>query len=107
MESHLINDPAVAKLAPAALGSAVSLGFLKGLSTLEKVLMGVGGSAFSYYGTSWFAKAVNMSDAEGLVGFLLGVFGMTVVAKVYEGIQATDFKSLIPEVVATFFKRGK
>lgn len=95
----------LAKLIPATIGSAVSLGFFKGLAKGEKVAMAVGGSALSYYGASKLASIMGMADAEGLVGFLLGLLGMAVVAKIYEAIQATDFKEVLREVLPAFFRR--
>ena len=52
--------------------------------------MVLGGSTLSYLSAPVAARWIGLSDVEGLVGFLLGLFGMAIVAKVYEVIQALD-----------------
>ena len=56
----------------------------------ERGSMALGGAVVSYYATSPAAAWVGMTNAEGLVGFLIGLFGMAIIAKVYEAIGALD-----------------
>lgn len=84
-----IPDFSIAKLAAGIAGSVVSLRFVQG-SVLERVFMGIGGAALSYYATTPVSIWAGVRDAEGLVGFLIGLFGMAVMAKVYEVIQLAD-----------------
>lgn len=78
-------DAWLAKLAGVA-GAAASLAFLKG-SWSERLTMALGGSIVSYYASPWMAGVTGLP--AGLCGFLLGLFGMAVCAKVWEAIQAT------------------
>lgn len=105
MEQPTQMDPSIVKLIASTLGALASLRFLKGLAWPEKVAMTVGGIALSYFGATPIATRVNMLDAEGLVGFLLGLFGMAIVARLYEAIQGADFKTAGADLWERFLKR--
>jgi hypothetical protein len=77
-------DALLTKLAGVA-GAAASLAFLRG-SWPERIAMALGGSVVSYYAAPWMSAVTGLP--QGLAGFLLGLFGMAVCAKVWEGIQA-------------------
>ena len=85
-----ISDASVGKVVASFVGALVSLRFLKDCSAAEKLLMVLGGSVLSYYSTPVTASWIGLSDVEGLAGFLVGLFGMAIAAKVYEAIQALD-----------------
>lgn len=78
-------DAWLAKLAGVA-GALASLAFLKG-SWPERFAMAIGGTVVSLYAAPWMASKTGLPD--GLCGFLLGLFGMAICAKVWEAIQAT------------------
>jgi hypothetical protein len=40
-----------------------------------------------------------MLDAQGFVGFLLGLFGMAIVVRIWEGIQSVDLRGAMQRVV--------
>lgn len=97
MPADQIHDFSVAKLLSGVAGALVSMRFLQGTWT-EKIMMAVGGAALSYYGTSYAAGWLSMQNAEGLVGFLIGLFGMAIVSKGYEIIQMIDAKQVASDV---------
>jgi hypothetical protein len=80
------------------IGSLVSLGHVKGTWS-EKLAMFVTGAASSYYASPLIADKLGMP--EGACGFMAGLFGMSIVSKAYEYIQAADLSSFLP----AFFKR--
>lgn len=82
-------DPSLSKIIAGVAGAFVSLRFVQG-SALERASMALGGAVVSYYATSPAALWMGMQNAEGLVGFLIGLFGMAIIAKVYEAIHAVD-----------------
>lgn len=82
-------DISIAKLVAGAAGAFVSLRFVQG-TFIERMSMCIGGAALSYYATTPTALWVGLPHAEGLVGFLIGLFGMAIMAKIYEAIQATS-----------------
>lgn len=89
MADPLLPDFSTAKLLAALSGSLVSLRFVQG-TFAERIAMAVGGCALSYYGTTPASSWVGVHDAEGLVGFLIGLFGMAIMAKIYEIIAVAD-----------------
>ncbi|MFO0521116.1 MAG: hypothetical protein ACK515_11940 [bacterium] len=78
-------DAWITKLAGLA-GAAASLAFMKGTLT-ERVAMALGGAVVSLYATPWMTQVSGLP--AGLCGFLLGLFGMAICAKVWELIAAT------------------
>lgn len=76
-------------------GALVSLKFLKDASGWERFFMVLGGTCLSFFVAPHLAKGIGWTDAEGLVGFLLGLFGMALVAKIYEGITALKAEDVI------------
>jgi hypothetical protein len=73
-------DAWLTKLA-GVLGACASLAFLRGAWS-ERILMAIGGAIVSYYASPWMSARTGLP--EGLSGFLLGLFGMAVCAKVWE-----------------------
>jgi len=90
-------DFSLAKLLAGALGSFVSLKFVQG-TLFERVFMGVGGASVSYYAATPAYNWIGVPNTEGLVGFLIGLFGMAIMAKVYEVIQMTDAKQVSQDI---------
>ncbi len=97
-------DPTLAKLLPAILGSVISLRWVQG-TWVERLLMVSGGAILSYYATPWAAAKVQMADAAGLVGFLIGLFGMAVIAPIYEAIKVADLRPMASDLVDRILKR--
>lgn len=94
------SDFSFAKFAAGVVGALSSLQFMKG-SFVEKVLMVIGGSALSYYAatpTAHWLGSVADEKVEGLVGYMIGLFGMAIIAKVYEVIQMLDSAKMAKEV---------
>ena len=83
-------DAALTKLA-GVVGACISLKFING-TWPERVIMAIGGSAVSYYASPYAAQKAGLP--EGLSGFLIGVFGMAICAKLWEGIQATPIAEI-------------
>jgi hypothetical protein len=103
-QSSTTIDPTIAKLLASIGGALVSMNFVKG-TWMERLAMVASGAALSYYSTEPIADWVNMAEAEGLVGFLVGLFGMAIVARVYEAIQALDVKQMASDLWKGVLKR--
>jgi len=91
-----MNDipPEVMKVLPGAAGSFVSMLFIKD-TWPRRIAMFLAGGALSYFGTPWAVKFVGL-DA-GFAGFLLGLFGMAIVARVFEAWQTFDLGAILLE----------
>lgn len=94
------NDFSLFKLAAGLAGAVVSLRFVQG-TYLERLTMAVGGAALSYFGTTPLADWLAAPKAEGVIGFFIGLFGMAIVAKIYEVIQLLDAKQIAVDVWET------
>lgn len=97
MPTEQFNDLSVAKLASGVAGALVSMRFLQG-TWPEKITMAIGGSALSYFASTPVAEWLSAQRAEGLVGFLIGLFGMALVSKGYEVIQMLDARTIASDV---------
>ena len=106
MQPEITSHPdiGIAKLISAVAGAALSLKFVVG-TWVEKIIMAIGGAFLSYYASTPVAAWMEAPKAEGLVGFLLGLFGMAVVSKVYEVIQSLDAKQAATDLWAAITKR--
>lgn len=89
----------ILKFIAGACGAFVSLRFLDGTCT-QKVFMAVGGTALSYFGTTPLAAWMSAPTAEGVIGFFVGLFGMAIVAKIFEIITMLDAKQISVDVWA-------
>jgi len=97
--------PEAADAAPGLIGSLIAtMRFTQGPIAMRGVMF-LGGASLSYFAAPSVASMLGMKAAEGLVGFMLGVFGMAIAAKVYEGIAAFDMVALSKGVLDWALKR--
>jgi hypothetical protein len=82
-------------------GALTSIRFVSG-SLFERVLMVIGGAFFSLYATEWVAQWLSLP--HGLTGFLLGLFGMSVLSRVWEWVQSTN---AVSGFLDAWLNRGK
>lgn len=93
-------DGLVFKLIAGVAGAVVSLNFVQG-TWPERIIMAIGGAALSYFASNNLAVWMGVPEALGLVGFLIGLFGMAIVAKIYEVLQMLDAKQIASDVWAS------
>jgi len=94
MPEPIIPAISLSKFVAGVLGAAVSMSFIKG-SWKQKLVMAIGGVILSYYGTPFIVTYFGLVAAEGLVGFLLGSLGMSVMQKAFETIQAVRGSAVV------------
>lgn len=103
-----MNDPTpdahIFKLVAGIAGAVVSLRFVQG-TWVERLLMAVGGAALSYFATTPLAEWLAAPRAEGVIGFFIGLFGMAIVAKVYEVVQILDAKQIATDLWETLKRK--
>lgn len=90
--------PDAAKALPGAVGAIVALRWLPG-PPLQRAFAFIGGTGASYYGGEHASSL--LSAPAGLTGFLIGLFGMAVAAKVFEAIEQIK----VGEIIARFLRR--
>lgn len=96
--------PEFDKAFPGALGALLAFPFLAG-TLLMRLAMMAGGVAVSWWGTPHAAAWMGVVNAEGLLGFLLGLLSMSVVAKVFEILHALRAESVIGTLLDWLKKR--
>lgn len=91
--------PEASKLGASFAGSLVALRWLPGGCWL-KLQMLLAGTALSWYATEPLARWAGMN--VGTTGFFLGVFGMALVAKVFDLIAAAQVSEIAVEWARKF-----
>jgi hypothetical protein len=97
MPPEQLSDISIAKLVAGVAGALTSTRFLKG-TWPEKLTMAAGGAALSYFASTPLSSWLDTPNNEGLVGYLVGLFGMALVAKAYEVIQLMDAKQIASDL---------
>lgn len=85
-------------------GALVALRWVRG-GVWERVAMALGGMLLSYYVSPWLAGKLGVPDAVGMVGFLVGLFGMTLANRVWEALSVYDFAALWQRATDAIFGR--
>lgn len=88
-------DAFAAKFA-GVLGAVVSMQYLQG-SWPARLSMALSGSLGAYYAAPYLS--VMLGIPEGLTGFLTGMFGMAIVSRAWEAVQAVPIPALWQAVV--------
>jgi hypothetical protein len=79
------------------MGALVSMRFLKG-PVVSRLVMAAGGALFSWYAAEYVSSRTSLP--EGLAGFLLGLFGMSILSRIWDWIQTTS----ITDILLAFIK---
>jgi hypothetical protein len=86
--------------APGVLGSITAVRFVGG-PLLARLAMVPSGAALSWYAAPWVALKVG--TPEGLSGFLVGLFGMVVVGKLFDTWERFDVSGLLQRWLDRWF----
>jgi hypothetical protein len=86
--------------APGVLGSLVAIRFTKG-PWLARLTMVPSGAVLSYYAAD--LVAIKVGTPPGLSGFLVGLFGMVVVGKLFETWERFDLGGILHGWVERWF----
>lgn len=86
----------IEKLLPGLIGSLGALLWIKGTWPRRIAMVGLGAAA-SFYGAPHVASLSGMG--EGLAGFLVGLFGMSVVDSVFKTWQELGITEIVREFI--------
>ncbi len=89
-----MNDipPEILKAVPGAAGSFISMLFLNDTWPRRIALFAAGG-VLAYFGTPWASAFVGLDP--GFAGFLLGLFGMAVIARMFEAWGELELTAIV------------
>lgn len=88
-------DAFAAKFA-GVLGAAVSMRYMQG-SWPTRLSMASSGSLVAYYTSPYLSLTLGIP--EGLAGFLTGMFGMAIMSRAWEAVQAAPVGTLWKAVI--------
>lgn len=91
-----------AKLAAAVGGALISMVKWPG-TLLERAVMGAAGVLVSYFASDAVSAYTHLPP--GLTGFLLGLFGMAIVGKTWDMIEALDARKVMADLWETALGR--
>lgn len=95
--------PKVTVILAGIVGAALSLRFSPELTRCQRITSIVAGAFIAGYLAPPVTQYFEVGSAEGAVGFLFGLFGLSLCAKVFETIKAADPWGLI---MSRFGKNG-
>jgi len=98
-----LNLDAIAGKAAGLAGAVVSMHFLQG-TWPARISMAVSGALFSYFAAPYLSLRTGLP--EGLSGFLLGLFGMAIVSRVWDWWQALPVAALWQAILSRISKNG-
>lgn len=90
---HLDTPKAV--LIAGLLGSVLSLNFVNDMGIKQKVIAVVFGMVMAHYLTPLIAHVFDEKDYQDTIGFLTGLFGMSINAAVFKAIKRSDIWGLL------------
>jgi hypothetical protein len=88
--------PELVKAMPGVLGSIVALRWIAG-SPLQRIASVLGGTSSSWYAGEHLAGWLGVNI--GLSGFLVGLFGMAIAAKVFELLAQIDGVAILDRIL--------
>lgn len=77
------------------VGSLLSLGFIDGMTKKQRVVAVCSGMVMAHYLAPLIAFIFHEENYQETIGFLVGLFGMSVVAALFRAIQNSDLWSLV------------
>lgn len=77
------------------LGSLLSMGFVDGLGWKQRVTATASGIVLAYYVSPLIAFLFNEEKYQATIGFLVGLFGMSICAAIFRAIQNSDIWGLV------------
>jgi hypothetical protein len=88
--------PEILKAVPGTLGALVALRWISG-TPMQRVTSFAGGVSAAYYGAPHVANLLGVET--GLAGFLVGLFGMAIAAKVFEAIVSLNISAVVARLL--------
>ena len=90
--------PDLVRHIPGPLGSATSMLFMRDLPRLHRACFAVAGCALAHYLAPLAAAWAEMPEGPAL--YLVGLFGMTAVRKLFSSVEALDLVTLLRRAIA-------
>ena len=76
-------------------GSLLSLSFVDDMGVRQRIAAVLSGIVMSHYVAPFIAKVFNEDNFVETIGFLVGLFGMSICAAVFRAIKISDLWGLV------------
>lgn len=94
-------DPStLAKHAAGPAGAVTAMLFMRGMDWKHRIAMVIAGSIMAFYGAPLIHHWTGGN--EGLSGWLVGLFGMALVAKIFDTWEALELGPLLRKKIAAW-----
>jgi len=87
------------------LGSVISLSFIDEMNKRQRCVAVLSGIAMAHYLSSYVADMFSHGKFEETIGFLIGLFGMSVCGSMFRAIKNADLWNLIKERFKPYYTR--
>ena len=77
------------------LGSILSLSFIDGMSRRQRLIAILAGITMAHYMSPLIAHMFSQGQFEETIGFLVGLFGMSITATIFRAIQNSNLWSFV------------
>lgn len=77
------------------LGSLLSLSFIDGMGKRQRFVAVMAGTVMAHYLTPLIAHMYAEDNYAETIGFLIGLFGMSITAAIFRAIQSSDLWNFI------------
>ena len=94
----------IKQVAPGLIGALISLRYIKIDGTFNKITSVLGGAACTYYFSE--TVAAYLGARVDLIGFVLGLFGLSIIAKCFEVIAEIKSQG-IADWIMSFLPKKK
>ena len=94
MADFMVSERAGAAIA-GLIGSAISMNYIKGMSVRQWVFSIASSGAMAYYLALPAADYFEDDQLSGPIGFLIGLFGIAICAKVFYTIKTLDVSGIL------------
>lgn len=84
------------------IGSVLSMSFVDGMGRKQRFVAVISGMVMAHYLAPLIAFMFKEGDYQETIGFLVGLFGMSICAAIFRGIQDSD----ILGIIVSRFTRG-
>lgn len=96
LETAAVNlDTTKAVIIAGFLGSVLSMSFVDGMGRKQRTLAVISGMIMAHYIAPLMAALFKEEDYQETIGFLVGLFGMSICAAIFRAIQNSDIWGLI------------
>ncbi len=94
---NVVNDPSANELVVIAgfMGAILSMSFVDGMGRRQRAVAIFSGMVMAHYLAPLIAALFKEPDYKETIGFLIGLFGMSICAAIFRAIQNSDLWGLV------------